>query len=220
MTLGSLWQLFERETKGWMVGGTVAVLAGVALGLAPPMGYPAGGDAALEVLLPSLFLCLGGGYAVLFPGVRVSRIALHVVRDWKLYPPSGQLLWILAHVTAVTGLAVCIVSHHQPGGAGAAGLAVYGPLPRLHRMGRRPDGDGGEHQADRQRGKPHRACRTARLTLERQPDQQRFVVQFDAEAFLDAGPHVTGDGQDILRAGSAAVGDREGVLGGQRRPPG
>jgi hypothetical protein len=123
MTLGSLWQLFERETKGWMVGGTVAVLAGVAVGLAPAMGYPGYGDAALEVLLPSLFLCLGGGYAVLFPGVRVSRITLHVVRDWKLYPPSGRVLWILAHVTAVTGLAVCILTATTS--PGVPGLLVW-----------------------------------------------------------------------------------------------
>ncbi len=123
MTLGSLWQLFARETKGWMVGGTVAVLAGVALGLAPVLGYPAGGDAALELLLPSLFLSLGGGYAVLFPGVRVSRCTLHIVRDWKLYPLSGRLLWILAHVTAVTGLAVCILTATT--GPGVPGLLVW-----------------------------------------------------------------------------------------------
>jgi hypothetical protein len=103
-----------------MVGGTAAVLAGVAIGLAPALGYP-GGDEGLEVLLPSLFLCLGGGYAVLFPGVRVSRVTLRIVRDWKLYPLSGRLLWILAHVTAVTGLAVCIA-------AATTGLAVPGLL--------------------------------------------------------------------------------------------
>jgi hypothetical protein len=120
MTLGSLWPLFARETKGWMAGGTAAVLAGVAMGLAPALGYP-GGDAGLEALLPSLFLSLGGGYAVLFPGVRVSRVTLHIVRDWKLYPLSGRLLWILAHVTAVTGLTVCIA-------AATTGLAVPGLL--------------------------------------------------------------------------------------------
>lgn len=109
MTLGSLWQLIARETKGWMVGGTLAVLAGVAVGIAPAQGYAGDGDAGLELLLPSLFLCLGGGYAVLFPGVRVSRGTLRIVRDWKLYPLSGRVLWILAHVTAVTGLAVCLL---------------------------------------------------------------------------------------------------------------
>lgn len=137
MTLGSLWQFIARETKGWMVGGTVAVLAGVAIGLAPAMGYPGGRfpvgvlpeggfpgqDANLEILLPSLFLSLGGGYAVLFPGVRVSRATLHIVRDWKLYPLSGRLLWILAHVTAVTGLAVCILAGATS--PGVPGLLVW-----------------------------------------------------------------------------------------------
>jgi len=123
MTLGSLWQLFARETKGWMVGGTVAVLAGVALGVGPAMGYAGGGDTGLEVLLPSLFLCLGGGYAVLFPGVRVSRITLHIVRDWKFYPPSSRMLWILAHVTAVTGLAICILAANTS--LGVPGLLVW-----------------------------------------------------------------------------------------------
>jgi hypothetical protein len=125
MTLGSLWQLIERETKTWLVGGTVAVLAGVAIGLSPALGFPdsgfPGNEASLEILLPSLFLSLGGGYAVLFPGVRVSRCTLRIVRDWKLYPLSGRLLWILAHVTAVTGLAVCIL-------AGAISPAVPGLL--------------------------------------------------------------------------------------------
>jgi hypothetical protein len=140
MTLGSLWQLIARETRAWMVGGTVAVLAGVAIGLAPALGFPDGSfpfgvltegglpggefpghEPGLEILLPSLFLSLGGGYAVLFPGVRVSRCTLRVVRDWKLYPLSGRLLWILAHVTAVAGLAVCII-------AGATSPAVSGLL--------------------------------------------------------------------------------------------
>ncbi len=137
MTLGSLWQLIARETKSWMVGGTVAVLAGVAIGLAPVLGLPdsrfplgglpegkfPGNGASLELLLPSLFLSLGGGYAVLFPGVRVSRCTLHIVRDWKLYPLSGRLLWILAHVTAVTGLAVCILTATT--GPGVPGLLVW-----------------------------------------------------------------------------------------------
>ncbi len=123
MTLGSLWQLLARETKGWMVGGTVAVLAGVALGVGPALGYGGGGDAGLEFLLPSLFLSLGGGYAVLFPGVRVSRSTLHILRDWKLYPPGGRLLWILAHITAVVGLAVCILSATTS--LGVPGLLVW-----------------------------------------------------------------------------------------------
>ena len=106
-----------------MVGGTVAVLAGVAVGLVPALDYPATGDTGLEVLLPSLFLCLGGGYAVLFPGVRVSHSTLRIVRDWKTYPRSGRLLWILAHVTAVTGLAVCILAAAT--GPGAPGVLVW-----------------------------------------------------------------------------------------------
>lgn len=124
MTLGSLWQLFARETQVWLAGGTIAVLAGVAIGIGPAMGSQTWGgpaDAGLELLLPSLFLCLGGGYAALFPGVRVSRVTLHIVRDWKFYPLSGRLFWILAHVTAVTGLAVCIA-------AATTGMAVPGLL--------------------------------------------------------------------------------------------
>jgi len=115
MTLGSLWQLFERETKGWMVGGTVAVLAGVALGLAPAigseaLGIPGDGQAGLELLLPSLFLALGGGYAVLFPGLQVGGGRVRLVRDWKLSPLSGRLLWALSLATAVAGLAACILA--------------------------------------------------------------------------------------------------------------
>lgn len=116
MTLGSLWQLFARGTQAWLVAGTVSVLAGVAIGLAPaigfqPLGFPGGGgEAPLELLLPSLFLSLGGGYAVLFPGIRVGRGKVRIVRDWKLYPVSGRLLWILAQATAVIGLVVCILA--------------------------------------------------------------------------------------------------------------
>lgn len=115
MTLGSLWLLFARETQCWLVGGTVSVLAGVAIGLAPaigfqPAGFPGGGEAPLELLLPSLFLSLGGGYAVLFPGIRVGRGKVRIVRDWKLYPVSGRLLWVLAHATAVIGLVACILA--------------------------------------------------------------------------------------------------------------
>ncbi|HEV8177666.1 MAG TPA: hypothetical protein VGP44_08265 [Gemmatimonadales bacterium] len=106
------------------MSGTVSVLAGVAIGLAPaidfqPTGF--GGEAPLELLLPSLFLSLGGGYAVLFPGIRVGRDKVHIVRDWKLYPVSGRLLWILAHATAVIGLVACVL-------AAATNLAVPGLL--------------------------------------------------------------------------------------------
>ncbi len=120
MTLGSLWQLFARETQVWLVGGTVSVLVGVAVGLAPAIGFqtagfpggglPGGGEASLELFLPSLFLTLGGGYAVLFPGLQVGRGKVHIVRDWKFHPVSARLLWILAHSTAVIGLVACILA--------------------------------------------------------------------------------------------------------------
>ena len=105
--------MFARGTQVWLVGGTVSVLAGVAVGLAPAIGLqPAGGvgEAPLELLLPSLFLSLGGGYAVLFPGMRVGRGKVHIVRDWKLYPVSVRLLWILAQATAAIGLVACILA--------------------------------------------------------------------------------------------------------------
>jgi hypothetical protein len=113
MTLGSLWHLFARGTQAWLVAGSISVLAGVAIGLAPAIGFqPAGGggEAPLELLLPSLFLSLGGGYAVLFPGIRVGRGKVRVLRDWKLYPVSVRLLWILAQATAAIGLAACILA--------------------------------------------------------------------------------------------------------------
>lgn len=113
MTLGSLWQLFARGTQVWLVAGSVSVLAGVAIGLGPAIGFqPAGGggEAPLELLLPSLFLSLGGGYAVLFPGMRVGRGRVHIVRGWKLYPVSVRLLWILAQATAAIGLVACILA--------------------------------------------------------------------------------------------------------------
>jgi hypothetical protein len=113
MTLGSLWQLFARGTQIWLVAGTVSVLAGVAVGLAPAIGLQpvgGGGGAPLELLLPSLFLSLGGGYAVLFPGIRVGRGKVRIVRDWKLYPVSVRLLWILAQATAAIGLVTCVLA--------------------------------------------------------------------------------------------------------------
>lgn len=122
MTLGSLWQLFERETKGWMLGGTVAVLAGVTIGLAPTLGSAYGGSgdggfpvvgfsgrASMELLLPSLFLSLGGGYAVLFPGLRAGA-DVHLVRDWKVSPLSGRLLGALSLATATAGVMACILA--------------------------------------------------------------------------------------------------------------
>ncbi|BAS10307.1 hypothetical protein AHiyo4_37290 [Arthrobacter sp. Hiyo4] len=87
-----------------------------AIGLAPaigfqPLGFPGGGgEASLEPLLPSLFLSVGGACAVLIPGIRVGHGKVRMVRDWKLHPVSGRLLWILAHATAVIGLVVCILA--------------------------------------------------------------------------------------------------------------
>ena len=110
MTLGSLWQLLARETKRWMVGGTVSVLVGVAIGVAAVSAYPADGKSDLGLLLPSLGFALGGGYAVLFPGIRVSRQRLHIYRDWRQHPLSGRLLWILSLASAVIGLVTCILA--------------------------------------------------------------------------------------------------------------
>lgn len=108
MTLGSLWQLFARETKRWMVGGTVSVLVGVAVGLPAVTGFLANGESELALLLLSLACSLGGGYAVLFPGIRVSGGDLLIYRDWKHHPLSGKVLWILSHAVAVAGLVACI----------------------------------------------------------------------------------------------------------------
>lgn len=123
MTLGSLWQLFARGTKGWMVGGTVSVLLGVAIGLAAVSAFLAGGQAELGLLLPSLVFALGGGYAVLFPGIRVSRSRVYIHRDWKRHPLSGRLLWCISLAVAVIGLVVCILA----GGANPSlpGLLVW-----------------------------------------------------------------------------------------------
>ncbi|MCU1517226.1 MAG: hypothetical protein JWQ75_1947 [Pseudarthrobacter sp.] len=123
MTLGSLWQLLARETKGWMVGGTASVLIGVAVGLPAVATFPADGTPDLGLMLPSLAFSLGGGYAVLFPGMRVGRSPLHIVRDWKLHPRGGKVLWVLSHGVAVTGLVACILA----GGGNPAlpGLLVW-----------------------------------------------------------------------------------------------
>ncbi|MDR7157428.1 hypothetical protein [Arthrobacter sp. BE255] len=123
MTLGSLWQLFARETKGWLVGGTVSVLIGVAVGVPAVTGFLANGESELSLLLSSLAFSLGGGYAVLFPGIRVCRGTLHVLRDWKRHPLSGKALWILSHAVAVTGLVVCILA--GGGNPSLPGLLVW-----------------------------------------------------------------------------------------------
>ena len=110
MTLGSLWQLLARETKGWMAGGTVSVAVGVAVGVPAITGFLANGESELSLLLSSLVFSLGGGYAVLFPGIRVGHSTVHVLRDWKQHPLSGKVLWILSHGVAVTGLVACILA--------------------------------------------------------------------------------------------------------------
>jgi hypothetical protein len=93
-----------------MAGGTVSVVVGVAVGIPAVTGFLENGESELSLLLASLAFSLGGGYAVLFPGIRVGHSALHILRDWKQHPLSGKVLWILSHGVAVTGLAACILA--------------------------------------------------------------------------------------------------------------
>ncbi|HJV99072.1 MAG TPA: hypothetical protein VJ617_08260 [Arthrobacter sp.] len=106
-----------------MVGGTVSVLVGVAVGLPAVTGFRADGESELSLLLSSLAFSLGGGYAVLFPGIRVGQSTLHILRDWKHHPLSGKVLWILSHAVAVTGLAACILA--GGGNPSLPGLLVW-----------------------------------------------------------------------------------------------
>jgi hypothetical protein len=110
MTLGSLWQLLARETKLWMAGGSVSVLAGVVLGLLAVPAFLSAGTSELGLQLPSLVLSLGGGYAVVFPGIRVGRTKLRIYRDWRQHPGTAKVLWILSHAVAVIGLGTCILA--------------------------------------------------------------------------------------------------------------
>ncbi|WP_459792042.1 hypothetical protein [Arthrobacter sp. AD-310] len=110
MTLGSLWPLLAPGTRRWMVGGTVCVLAGTGLGIASLAAFLRHGQSEPLLLLPSLALSLGGGYAVLFPGIGTSGDGLRVARDWRQHPRSGRLLWVLSLATAVAGLATCIAA--------------------------------------------------------------------------------------------------------------
>ena len=110
MTLGSLWQLLDLRTKRWMVCGTLSVLAGTGLGVASLPGFVESGSSDPLLLLPSLALCLGGGYAVLFPAISVSRNGLRVFRDWRRHPRSGKVLWVLSIAIAAGGLATCMVA--------------------------------------------------------------------------------------------------------------
>lgn len=110
MTLGSLWPLLAPKTRRWMAGGTLCVLAGTGLGLASLTAFLRDGQSEPLLLLPSLALSLGGGYAVLFPGIGTSGGGVRVTRDWRKHPRSGRLLWVLSLATAVTGLATCIAA--------------------------------------------------------------------------------------------------------------
>jgi hypothetical protein len=110
MTLGSLWQLLDLRTKRWMVGGTVSVLAGTCVGLVSWSAFLDSGRSDPLLLLPSLGLSLGGGYAVLFPGIGVNRNGLHVFRDWHRHPQAGKVLWVLSLAVAAGGLVTCIVA--------------------------------------------------------------------------------------------------------------
>jgi hypothetical protein len=110
MTLGSLWQLLDLRTKRWMVGGTVSVLAGTGAGLVSLPAVLASGRSDPLLLLPSLGLSLGGGYAVLFPGISVNRNGPPIFRDWRRHPRAGKALWVLSLAIAAGGLVTCIVA--------------------------------------------------------------------------------------------------------------
>lgn len=110
MTLGSLWQLFARKTRFWMVGGTAGVVAGTALGCLSLTRFLGNGQSEPRLLLPSLALSLGGGYAVLFPALRVGCHDLRIHRGWRQHPMAGRVLWVLSLAVAAAGLATCIVA--------------------------------------------------------------------------------------------------------------
>jgi hypothetical protein len=110
MTLGSLWQLLDLKTKRWMVGGTVCVLAGTGAGLVSMSALLESGRSDPLLLLPSLGLSLGGGYAVLFPGISVNRNGPHIFRDWRRHALAGKVLWVLSLAIAAGGLMTCIVA--------------------------------------------------------------------------------------------------------------
>lgn len=101
--------------------GTVSVLAGSALGLVQLSAFLEVSRPEPLLLLPSLVLSLGGGYAVLFPGVSVSRTGVRLYRDWRLHPRAGKAIWILLLAVALAGLAACVLS-------GLANPAVPGLL--------------------------------------------------------------------------------------------
>ena len=93
-----------------MTGGTVSVLAGSVLGLLQLSTFLEDGRSNPLLLLPSLVLSLGGGYAVLFPGLSVSSPGARLYRDWRHHPRAGKVLWILSLAVALAGLVACIIS--------------------------------------------------------------------------------------------------------------
>ena len=93
-----------------MIGGTLGVLGGTALGLISLSAFLSAGRTNPLLLLPSLALSLGGGYAVLFPAIAVSRNGVRICRDWRQHPRAARLLWILSLGVAGAGLAICIAA--------------------------------------------------------------------------------------------------------------
>ncbi len=74
-----------------MAGGTLAVLAGTALGLLSLTAFVDSGRSEPLALLPSMALSLGGGYAVLFPGISASRCNVRIHRNWRGHPRTRQV---------------------------------------------------------------------------------------------------------------------------------
>ncbi|WP_350006119.1 hypothetical protein [Pseudarthrobacter sp. WHRI 8279] len=110
MTLGSLWQLLALKTRWWMAGGTACVLAGSGLGMLQFSSVLGDGRSDPLLQLPSLVLSLGGGYAVLFPGISISRQGVRLYRDWRYHPPAAKVLWVLSLAVALGGLVACILA--------------------------------------------------------------------------------------------------------------
>ncbi|CAM3250748.1 hypothetical protein PSET11_01117 [Arthrobacter ulcerisalmonis] len=106
MTLGSFWGLLARSTRWWLALGTVSVVVGTglsALALTELTPRPA-------ALLPALGFSLGGGYAVLFPGLRTCTGGVRIHRGWTQHPLAGRVLYISSLILAVAGLAACIAT--------------------------------------------------------------------------------------------------------------
>ena len=93
-----------------MAGGTACVLAGSGLGLLQFSSFLGDGRSDPLLQLPSLVLSLGGGYAVLFPGISVSREGVRLYRDWRHHPPAAKVLWVLSLAVALGGLVACILA--------------------------------------------------------------------------------------------------------------